>query len=174
MKIIMYISDFLIPILIFYIVGFGLLSKIPVFDSFTKGAKEGMLVVKKILPTLIGLMMGVEVLRASGFLDWLSSVLQVVTDPLNVPSPLVPVVLVRMLSSSAAMGLALDIFKEYGTDSYIGYAASIILSCTEAVFYTMSIYFIAAKVKNTRYTLPGAVVAMLVGVIASLILAGMM
>ncbi len=174
MQLVMYISDFLVPILIFYIIGFGLLSKVPVFDTFTKGAKDGLSVVKTILPTLVGLMMGVGILRASGFLDWLSGLLQVITDPLHVPSPVLPVILIRMLSSSAATGLVLDIFKEFGTDSHVGYAASIILSCTEAVFYTMSIYFIAAKVKKTRYTLPGALFATLAGVIASLFLAARM
>lgn len=171
MKVIMYMSDFLVPILIFYILGYGLLQKVPVFDSFTKGAKEGWGVVKTILPTLVGLMMGVGVLRASGFLDWMTQCLEIVTAPLHIPSPLLPVILVRMLSSSAATGLVLDIFKEYGADSQVGYAASILLSCTEAVFYTMSVYFLAAKIKKTRYTLPGALLATFVGVMASLLLA---
>lgn len=171
MKVIMYVSDFLVPILIFYILGYGLLQKVPVFDSFTKGAKEGWGVVKSILPTLVGLMMGVGILRASGFLEWLAQCLETVTTPLRIPSPLLPVILVRMLSSSAATGLVLDIFKEYGADSQVGYAASILLSCTEAVFYTMSVYFLAAKVKKTRYTLPGALLATFVGVMASLLLA---
>lgn len=171
MKVIMYVSDLFVPILIFYILGNGLLQKVPVFDSFTKGAKEGWGVVKTILPTLVGLMMGVGILRASGFLEWLAQCLERVTTPLHIPSPLLPVILVRMLSSSAATGLVLDIFKEYGADSQVGYAASILLSCTEAVFYTMSVYFLTAKIKKTRYTLPGALFATFAGVMASLLLA---
>ncbi len=171
MQLLMYLSDFLIPVLIFYIIGFGLLSKVPVFDSFAKGAKDGLTVAKTILPTLIGLMMGVGILRASGFLDWFAQILQHVTDPLHVPAALVPVIFVRILSSSAATGLVLDIFKEFGADSYNGYAASILLSCTETVFYTMSIYFLAAGVKKTRYTLPGALLATAAGVVVSLWLA---
>ena len=78
-----------------------------------------------------------------------------------------------MFSSSAASGLLLDVFKEYGTDSYIGMIASISMACTETIFYTMSIYFMTAGIKKTRYTLAGGLVATLAGLIASVILAGM-
>ncbi|MFQ9985911.1 MAG: spore maturation protein, partial [Lachnospiraceae bacterium] len=85
-----------------------------------------------------------------------------------------PVILIRPLSTSAATGLVLDIFKESGADSYAGYAASIIMSCTESIFYTMSVYFMIVKITKTRYTLPGALLSTLAGVIASLIIASMM
>ena len=87
------------------------------------------------------------------------------------PSQLVPLAIVRMFSSSAATGLVLDIFKEYGTDSRIGLIASIMMSCTETIFYTMSVYFMAAKVRKTRYTLAGALAATLAGIMASVWLA---
>jgi spore maturation protein B len=79
-----------------------------------------------------------------------------------------------MFSSSAATGLLLDIYKQHGTDSYLGLSASIMLSSTETIFYTMSIYFMTAKVTKTRFTLPGALLTTIVGVISSIILAGMM
>ena len=87
---------------------------------------------------------------------------------------MVPLIFVRMFSSSAAIGLVIDIFKEYGTDSYLGMLTSIMMSCTETIFYTMSVYFMTAKVTKTRYTLTGALVATLVGIVASVILAGIM
>lgn len=102
----------------------------------------------QILPTLVGLMVAVGVLRASGFLDFLTGVLGGLTEKVHFPSELLPLAIVRMFSASAATGLALDIFKEYGTDSYVGLAASIMMGCTETVFYTMSIYFMTAKVKE--------------------------
>ncbi len=89
------------------------------------------------------------------------------------PSELVPLVFVKMFSSSAATGLVLDIFKTHGPDSYIGTITSIMMSCTETIFYTMSVYFLAAKVTKTRHTLAGALLATLAGVVASVILAGM-
>ena len=125
------------------------------------------------MPTLIGLMVAVGVLRASGFLDFLSGLLGRLTVWIHFPSELVPLTIVRMFSASAATGLALDIFKEYGTDSYLGLVASVLMGCTETIFYTMSVYFMTAKVKKTRYTLPGALLATAAGIAASVILAGM-
>jgi len=123
------------------------------------------------MPTLIGLMVGVGILRASGFLEFISELIGQVTDQIGFPSQLVPLTVVRMFSASAATGLVLDLFKEYGTDSRIGLIASIMMSCTETIFYTMSVYFMAAKVKKTRYTLPGALLATLAGIAASVWLA---
>ena len=87
---------------------------------------------------------------------------------------LVPLTVVKMFSSSAATGLLLDLFKEFGTDSYIGLIASISMSCTETIFYTMSVYFMTAKVTKTRFTLPGALFATAAGLVASVVLAGFM
>jgi len=156
------------------VVAFGLLQKKNVYENFIHGAKDGLSTVVGILPTLIGLMVGVGVLRASGFLDFIAKSIGTFTEYFNFPSALVPPVIVKMFSASAATGLVLDLFKEYGTDSYIGTAISIIMGSTETIFYTMSVYFIAAKVKKTRYTLAGALLATLGGVIASVLLAGWM
>lgn len=173
-QILLYLSDMLVPFLILYVVAHGLLARRPVYDDFVKGAKDGLKTVLQILPTLVGLMVAVGVLRASGFLDFLSQALRPLTELAHFPSELVPLTIVRMFSASAATGLALDVFKQYGTDSYLGLAASILMGCTETIFYTMSIYFMTAKVKKTRYTLAGALLATLVGVAASTWLAGMM
>lgn len=174
MKMLLYLSDFLVPFLIFYVVVQGILAKRPVYDDFVKGAEEGFRTVLKIMPTLVGLMVAVGVLRASGFLDFLAASLRMLTDLIHFPSELVPLTIVRMFSASAATGLALDIFREYGTDSYLGLVASILMSCTETVFYTMSIYFMTAKVKKTRYTLAGALLSMAAAAGASVVLANLM
>lgn len=170
MSLLLYLSDFMIPFIIFYIVGFGILMKVNVYDDFVEGAKEGLMVVVNILPTLVGLMVAIGILRSSGALDALSNMLIPIVRWFHFPSELVPLVTIKMFSSSAATSLLLDIFKEYGTDSYIGRLASIIMSCTETIFYTMSVYFLAAKVKKTRYTLLGALIATLTGIIASSII----
>ncbi len=172
MNFLLFLSDAIIPLLIFSIVGYGLFSKHSIYDDFIKGAKDGFETVIGIMPTLIGLMIGVGILRASGFLDFLSSLLGNITEPLHFPAALVPVTIVKMFSSSAATGLVLDIFKEYGPDSYYGTITSIMMSCTETIFYTMSVYFMTAKVQKTRYTLAGALFTTLIGTIASVILAG--
>ncbi|MBQ4559853.1 MAG: spore maturation protein [Tyzzerella sp.] len=167
-----YISDFIVPSVIILIVAYGVLEKVKVYDEFVKGAKKGFSTVIKIMPTLVGLMVAVGILRASGFLEFLSGQIGKVTDYIGFPSQLVPLSIVRLFSASAATGLVLDIFKEYGTDSRIGLIASIMMCCTETVFYTMSVYFMAAKVKKTRYTLTGALLATVAGIVASVWLAG--
>lgn len=167
-----YISDFIVPSVIILIVAYGVLEKVKVYDEFVKGAKKGFSAVIKIMPTLVGLMVAVGILRASGFLEFLSGQIGKVTDYIGFPSQLVPLSIVRLFSASAATGLVLDIFKEYGTDSRIGLIASIMMCCTETVFYTMSVYFMAAKVKKTRYTLTGALLATVAGIVASVWLAG--
>ena len=169
MKAVLYLSDFLVPVILFYIIGFGLISRRPVFDDFTRGAKEGMRTVAGIL---IGLMTAVGVLRASGFLEFLSEILKAPAGFLRIPGEIVPVILVRLVSSSAATGFLLDIFRTYGPDSLLGMTVSIMESCTETVFYTMSVYFMAVKVTKTRWTLAGALISTAAGIAASVVIAG--
>lgn len=172
MRALVYLSDFCIPLLLFYMIAYGLITKTDIYKEFTEGAKDGFQVTFGILPTLIGLMTGVGMLRASGFLEMLSGLLAPVAEVFSFPAELVPLVVVKLFSSSAATGLVLDIFKEFGPDSYLGKVTSLICSSTETVFYTMSVYFMAAGVKKTRYTLAGALTATAVGVAVSTILGG--
>lgn len=174
MQFFIFVSDMIIPMIIFGIVYYGISRKVQVYEAFVSGAKNGFSTVIKIMPTLIALMTAVGILRASGFLEMLSEVIGKFTKYIGFPGELVPLTIVKMFSSSAATGLLLDIYKEFGTDSYIGRIASISMSCTETIFYTMSVYFVTAKVTKTRYTLVGALFATGAGLVASVILAGMM
>ena len=150
MKFLLFLSEAMVPLMIFYIVGFGLLSGRPVLDDFIDGAKDGMKTVAGIFPTLAGLMVSVGIIRSSGFLDFLGEVLAMPAALLHLPPQLVPVILVRLVSNSAATGLVLDIFKEYGTDSRLGLMASIMMSSTETVLYCMSL-----RAEETLLGLPG-------------------
>lgn len=174
MNFLVYISDYIIPLVIFYIIGFGLLQKVHIYDEFVKGAADGLKVVAGILPTLVGLMVAIGMLRASGGLDMIATLLAPVVELIHFPAELVPLVTVKMFSSSAATSLLLDVYKEYGPDSYLGLLASVMMSCSETIFYTMSVYFITAKVTKSRYTLAGALVATFTGIVASVFLVGWM
>lgn len=171
MNLLVYISDFIIPFLILAIVVYGVLKNVNVYDSFIKGARGGFLTVIRLMPTLIGLMAAVGILRASGFLDFLASLIGRLSSHLGFPGELVPLTIVKMFSSSAATGLLLDIYENYGTDSRLGLIASISMCCTETIFYTMSVYFMTAGIKRTRYTLAGALIATFAGLTASVLLA---
>lgn len=170
------LSIILIPALIFYIIAMGLSQKKDIYASFTKGAKNGMKTVADIVPTLIGLMIAVGVLRASGFLDFVGRIMGNIINRItpDFPKELISLFIVKLFSSSAATGLALDIFKQYGTDSFAGLATSLALASTETVFYTMSVYFMAAKVTKTRWTLAGALLSTFAGLVASVVIAGIM
>lgn len=160
----------MIPFVLLLVVGYGLLCKVDIFDAFIEGAVDGFRTVYKILPTLIGLMIAIGVLRESGSLEYLANVLKPVTAMFGFPSELVPLVTVKMFSSSAATSLLLDVYKQFGPDSSLGLLASVLMSCSETIFYTMSVYFMTAKVTKTRYTLTGALFATVAGIIASVLL----
>lgn len=172
MKLLLFLSEVTIPLLIFCIVGYGILNKQSVYEEFLDGAKDGFQTVVKIMPTLVGLMVAVGVLRASGLLDCVATAFGQLTEKVGFPAELFPVTIVKMFSSSAATGLLLDIYKEYGADSTLGKMASIMMSSTETIFYTMSVYFMSVKVKKTRYTLAGALLATVAGTIASVVIVG--
>lgn len=169
---ILWLSKILLPFVIGYVIAFGLISRRPVFDDFLEGAKGGMKTVADILPTLIGLITAVGVVRASGLLDALTSVCAGAAGILHIPRELVPITMVRLVSNSAATGLLLDLFRQYGPDSHIGMAASVLMSSTETVFYCLSIYFGSVKVRRTRYSIPGALIATAAGIVASIWITG--
>ena len=171
MSVIVSISSFIIPGIMLFIVLYGIIKKQTVYDDFVTGATGGLKTVIKVMPTLIGLMVAVAVLRESGFMEVLGKLLGKVTNPIGFPGELMPVTIVKIFSSSAATGMVLDIFKEYGPDSYMGKVTSLMMSCTETVFYTMSVYYITAKVTRTRWTLAGAILTTISGTIASVMLA---
>lgn len=171
-EILLHLSNIIIPALVFYIIATGLAAKRDIYHCFTKGATDGIKTVAEIAPTLIGLMVAVGVLRASGFLQYLSNLFGRLTG--DFPQEVISLFIVKMISSSAATGLALDIFKEYGTDSYAGLVTSLALSSTETIFYTMSVYYMAIGITKTRWTLAGAFLATVAGLIMSMLLAGCM
>lgn len=163
-------SNIVIPLLIFYIVSYGIVSGSHVYDDFIKGAKSGLITVVKIVPTLIALMVGVGILRSSGFLTFLGNLIQKLPGGDFLAPDLYSLIFIKIFSGSAATGLVLDIFKTYGPDSFTGMMASILCSCSETVFYTLSIYFLTAKVTKTRWTISGAMLGVCLDVIVSFLL----
>ena len=166
------LSNIIIPVIIFYIVAYGVIQKTNVYEDFVKGAGDGLKTVVSIMPTLVALMTAVGVLRASGFLNFLEKLFRPLGEKIGFPAEIVPLTFIKMFSSSAATGLVLDIFKNYGTDSFIGLLTSIMMSCTETVIYTITIYYMSINIKKTRWTLPGAMFATIAGAIASVIITG--
>jgi len=167
MIIINILSEWMIPAIFVGIIGYGLWKRVKVLESFVVGVNEGFRVVLDIVPTFLGLIVAVGALRASGTLDLLIRFLTPVSDIIHLPQPLLPVALTKVVSSSAATGLVLDILSVYGPDSLEGRMVGIMVGSTETILYTMSVYFMAVKIKKTRYTLSGALISNIAGIIAS-------
>ena len=164
------LSPLILPTLTAVILFYGIFQKIDLYAAFLEGAKAGLETVLDILPTLIGLILAVEVMKAGGLLDVLTALCRPLAEASGFPAELVPLSLVRLVSSSAAVGFLKDIFSEFGPDSFLGRTASVMMSCTETVFYTMSLYFLSVGVEKTRWTLPSALLSALSGILASLFL----
>ena len=167
MEILTYISSIILPLIVLGIVISGIFKKVDIYNVFVGGAKDGLNTVLGILPSLIGLMCGVAVLRGSGFLEFVCGFFMPLIEPLGLPPEILPLSVMKAVSSSGATGLLTDIFKQFGPDSFVGRVSSVLMGSTETIFYTMSVYYLSIGVKNSRYTLQGAVIANIFGVIAS-------
>ena len=170
MKIINYISTLAIPIVIIVIIFYGILDKKKIYDIFIDGAKEGMGIVINIFPTLLGIFLAVGVLRSSGLLEIITNIFSFFTNKIGFPSEVVPLALLRPISGSASLAVATDIMTTYGVDSKIGLIASTIMGSTETTFYTIAVYTGSIGVKKIRFVLIAALIADIVGMLASAIM----
>lgn len=165
-----YISALAIPIIIVFIIIYGLMEKNKVYDSFLDGAKEGIEIVLKMFPTLVGIFIAVGALRSSGLVDLIVKIIEPVVKELNIPSQIMPLAILRPISGSASMAIAVDIMKTYGVDTIIGLITSTIMGSTETTFYTIAIYTSCVGIKKTRYILLAALFADIVGMISSVVI----
>jgi len=169
MQLVNYISIIAMPLVILIIIFKGLKEKIQVFDVFLKGATEGIEIIFKIFPTLIGLFMAIGMLRSSGILDFIIKIIAPVLNFLKFPGEIVPLALLRPISGSASMAVATDIIKQNGVDSFIGILAAVIMGATETTLYTIAVYTSSVKIKKTRGILIAALAADITGIVVSLL-----
>lgn len=165
-----YISNAAMPIIILLIVGYGLKEKIKVYDTFLDGAKEGLEMVFRLLPTLIGIFMAIGALRSSGILDLIVKIISPICIFFDLPSQIMPLALIRPISGSASMAVAVDIMQEFGVDSTIGMIASTIMGSTETTLYTIAVYTGCVGIKKLRFALATALIADFVGMLTSIII----
>lgn len=157
------------PLFIAVVVVFGLAKKVPLFEAFVAGAKDGIRILLKIAPTLVGLIVAVDMLKASGFTDLVCEAVTPLADTLGFPKEIVPMVLLRPISGGGSTALLTNIYKEFGPDSFAGKAASVLAGSTETTFYAIAIYFGSVKVKKTRHTLISALSADLTAAITAVL-----
>lgn len=169
MKLINFLSNLAMPIIILLIVVYGLIEKNKVFDNFLDGAREGLEMVINIFPTLIGLFVAIGALRSSGILDVIINFLMPLLNVIKFPSEIMPLAMLRPISGSSSIAIATDIMKNYGVDSFIGKVASTIMGSTETTIYTIAIYTSCVKIKKTRFVLLAALTADIIGMITSVV-----
>lgn len=160
-------ADLLIPLLLTAVSAFALAKKQDVYADLTDGAQDGLRVLFRIAPSLVILLTAVQLFRTSGAMALLCSFAAPLFRLLGIPPEVAPLVFVRPLSGSAALAVGADLMKTYGVDSTIGKTAAVMLGSTETTFYTISVYFGAAKIKDTRYAVSAALIADLIGFVAS-------
>lgn len=151
--------NYIIPLIILFILTYGHVKGVKVYEAFIEGAKNGLLTTYKIFPYIVAMLLAVGMLRKSGGLDFILWVLSPVINVLGVPQEVMPLVLMKPLSGSGALGVLADILKQYGPDSFIGILASVVMSGTETIFYTITVYFGAVGIKNIRHSLICALIA---------------
>ena len=152
-------SAYLIPLLLSSTALFALTRRVDVYAAITDGAQEGLTVLLRILPSLVGLLTAVYMLRASGALEFLEAFLSPVLALIGIPEDLAALLLIRPVSGSAALALGSELIAEHGPDSYIGRIASVMLGSSETTFYTVAVYFGSAGIRRTRYAVPAALIA---------------
>ena len=161
------VTALLIPLLLAAVAAWGVRRKVDVYTALTDGAAEGLRVVLRICPNLIALLSAVYMLRASGALDFFTSLLAPVLTAIGIPPETAPLLLIRPLSGSGALAAGSELMAAYGVDSTVGRTAAVMLGCTETTFYTIAVYFGAAGVRKLRYTIPAALTADLAGFLAA-------
>lgn len=149
----------------------GLVKKVPLYEAFTEGAKDGFSVAVNIIPYLVAILVSISMLRASGAIDMCGSLLSGVLTKISVPVDVLPLMIVRSLSGSAALGVFSDIANNFGPDAYATKLAAVIVGSSETTFYVLAVYFGAVKIAKVRYALLTGLIADAIGIMVAIVVA---
>lgn len=163
------ISLWAIPVILFVILTLGLIKKVPIYEEFTEGAKDGFKVAVNIIPYLVAILVGVSMLRASGVIDSIAHFLAPILHKFMIPVEALPVMIVRSLSGAATLGLFSDIAHHFGPDSYAAKLCAVIVGSSETTFYVLAVYFGSVGIKKVRYAMLTGIIADIIGVVVAII-----
>ncbi|MBS4029026.1 MAG: spore maturation protein [Ignavibacteriales bacterium] len=167
MNLIEVLSVLAIPFLILFIVAYGAIKKVKVYELFVEGAKEGFNVGVRIIPFLVAMLVAIGVFRSSGAMDFLATLLAPLTNLIGMPAEALPVAIMRPLSGSGTLGLISEVMKTHGPDSLIGRMVSVIMGSGETTFYVLAVYFGSVSISKTRHAVPAGIIADIVGILMS-------
>ena len=169
MQIVSVISLWFIPVLIGFILLYGTIKRVPTYESFVEGGKEGIKIAVSIIPFLVGMLVAISIFRASGALEYFVELIRPALEAIGVPPEIFPLAIIRPISGSAALGMTSDLIATYGPDSFIGRLASVLQGSTDTTFYVLTVYFGAVGIKKMGDALKVGLLADLVGIIAAII-----
>ncbi|MBR7553291.1 spore maturation protein [Allobacillus sp. GCM10007491] len=163
-------SNMVIPLLILSVLLYGTYKKVPTYEAFVEGGKEGVAMAVSLLPFLLGMLVSITIFRASGALDAFVHLLEPVLAVFHIPPDIVPLALTRPISGTASLGVATDIIQNDGPDSFLGKLASTMQGSTDTTLYVLTVYFGAVQIKKMGDALKVGLLADLIGITASLII----
>lgn len=169
MEIISTISLWFIPVLIGFILLYGTLKRIPTYESFVDGGKEGIKIAVSIIPFLVGMLVAISVFRASGALEYFMEFIRPVLEAIGFPPDIFPLAIIRPISGTAALGMTSDLIAMHGPDSFIGRLASVLQGSTDTTFYVLTVYFGAVGIRKMGDALKVGLLADLVGIVAAIV-----
>lgn len=169
MEIVSIISLWFIPVLIGFILLYGTFKKVPTYESFVEGGKEGIKIAISIIPFLVGMLVAISIFRASGALEYVMNLIRPLMEEIGIPAEIVPLAFIRPISGTAALGMTSDLIAAHGPDSYIGRLASVLQGSTDTTFYVLTVYFGAVGIKKMGDALKVGLWADLVGIIVAII-----
>ncbi|OPH60870.1 spore maturation protein [Paenibacillus ferrarius] len=164
------ISAWAIPIMIVFIPLYAAYKKVPVYESFVDGAKEGFDTAIKIIPHLVGMMVAISVFRASGAMDLLLGWMHPLFDRLGVPTEVLPLAILRPITGAGSLAFTTDLIEQFGPDSMIGRIASTVQGSTDTTLYVITVYFGAIGIRKASYALKVGLISDLVGFVASIVI----
>ena len=168
------ISLWALPAVLLLILTLGLIKKVPIYEVFTDGAQEGFKVSIKIIPYLVAIIVAISMLRASGAIEMISNALSPILSFFNVPADVTPIMIVRSLSGSAALGIFSDIANSLGPDNYATTLAAVMVGSSETTFYVLAVYFGAVGISKLRYALIVGLLADIIGIVAAVTVCNLM
>lgn len=168
------ISLWILPAIILIILTMGLVKKVPIYEVFTDGAKDGFKVAVNIIPYLVAIIVGISMFRACGVIEMIQTAFAGVLSAIHVPADIIPIMIVRSLSGSAALGVFSDIANTLGPDDYATKLSAIMVGSSETTFYVLAVYFGAVGISKLRYSLIVGVLADIIGIVAAVAVCNLM
>ena len=169
MNVISLLSIWLIPFFIGFVLLYGTIKRVPTYETFVEGGKEGIQIAFSIIPFLVGMLVAISVFRASGAMKYFIQLIRPALEAIGVPPEIIPLALIRPISGTAALGMTTDIISTYGPDSFIGRLASTMQGSTDTTLYVLTVYFGAVGIKKMGDALKVGLLADFIGIIAALI-----